>query len=102
MQLLHFIAQYAMENMFADSDDDERDKEVRLTKIENYVEVTIANYTGRQFFIHFRMTPATFEILLSRIAVVDPIPFRSGNQETPLEKQLLLTIWYMANMESFR
>jgi hypothetical protein len=63
-------------------DEEEEVKNV-LEKVDNFVEEVIPRMTTKQFTIY-------------------PQVAKAGNQELDLEKQVLLCIWYIANLESFR
>lgn len=62
MQVLRFAVE-----MFFDSSDDEDDAEIITNKIWNYAEEVVPNYLDRQFQQHFRLTPATFENVLTKM-----------------------------------
>lgn len=94
------VLRFAIEMFFQDSDSDEEEKSC-LDKIWGFAEETVPNFNDKQFVSHFRMTPTTFENLYNRIGAhwqtrVD------GKPEIALEKQLMIAIWYLANIESFR
>lgn len=93
--LIHFVNE-----IFFEDEEDERMKE---PKVVNFVEDVVHNFNDRQFKMHFRMNPSTMENLLQSIeAIIPETPVIRGHPKLPLEKQLLLTIWYLANIESFR
>jgi predicted DNA-binding protein YlxM (UPF0122 family) len=70
--------------------------------VDNFVEEVIPRMTTKQFRQHFRMNPHIFEDLLRKLYTIYPQVAKAGNQELDLEKQVLLCIWYIANLESFR
>lgn len=85
-------------------EDDEQEETVSSAKIEDFVEITVPRFDSKQFKCHFRMQPQTFEILLLQIhGANDRLHqvFR-GKPELSVEKQTLLTIWCLANLECFR
>jgi hypothetical protein len=82
-------------------DEEEEVKNV-LEKVDNFVEEVIPRMTTKQFRQHFRMDPHIFEDLLRKLYTIYPQVAKAGNQELDLEKQVLLCIWYIANLESFR
>lgn len=65
--------------------------------IKNYFEVTIPNYSDEEFFKFFRMTRRTYSLLLLECKqhVVDQ-QASSKYPLIPFEKQLLITLWYLA------
>lgn len=82
-----------------DSDDEES---VNLEKIKNFVEETVPYFTDRQFREHFRMSPETFEEFLKKLHTVTERNVLVGHPEILLEKQGMITLWCLANIESFR
>ncbi|KAK9751299.1 hypothetical protein QE152_g5182 [Popillia japonica] len=56
----------------------------------------------RQFREHFRMSPETFEEFLKKLHTVTERNVLVGHPEILLEKQGMITLWCLANMESFR
>lgn len=83
-------------------DDDTDDEEAILAKSLLFAEEVVPNYNHKQFRFHFRLNPGTFESILQKLHSVQVQHVHRGHQEMSLEKQLLITIWYMANMECFR
>jgi hypothetical protein len=92
----NFVLQFVQ--FFFDDEDDDDDN-------TRHAEEIVPRYTDHQFQSHFRMSPQTFENLLIRLynLVEHNIVGRAGgNVEVSLEKQLLVALWYLANIESFR
>lgn len=87
----------------ASSDEEEIDRNVLEKKVD-YAEVTVPNFNSRQFKQHFRMSPETFESLLVEVhrSSVGIHELKRGQPELKLEKQTMMTIWCLANLESFR
>ncbi|KAJ8949671.1 hypothetical protein NQ314_008132 [Rhamnusium bicolor] len=55
--------------------------------------------------MHFRMSPNTFEDLLQKInntVVANNLNHNSTYPKIPIDKELMITLWYLSNMESFR
>lgn len=73
-------------------------------KQENFAEIAVPNFSDNQFQQHFRMLPETFEILLRQLHDAnDNIRVISrGQPEIPIEKQTLITLWCLSNIECFR
>ena len=94
-------------DQFFDNDSsDESDGESRnqQPKNINYFENTLCFLNKLQFKAHFRMLPSTFKILYQFIASIES-KFREVARSHPrlsLEKQILMTVWYLANTECFR
>lgn len=85
--------------IFDDSDDEEI---VGVEKIDNFAEETVPRFGNRQFKEHFRMKPETFEDFLQKLHAVSNERVIVGKPEIFIEKQAMITLWYLANMESFR
>lgn len=83
---------------------DSSDEEESLQKVEGYAENTVPYMPNKQFRQHFRMEPETFENLLRQMgSVLKQEKFNhTGYPRNSLEKEALVTIWYLGNMESFR
>lgn len=94
----------AAELFLFDTDSDDENDFNKLEKVKCYFEETVPKYNFQQFKQHFRLTPTTYEILMGKLhSVVDRTEMRiSGNPELTLEKQMLIALWYLANIESFR
>lgn len=90
---------------FLDDEEDEKPEiSSRLAKIKNYAEEIVPNYSTKQFQSHFRMTPTTFQTIINKIHNIEA-ERHTENQKNPeitVEKQLLLTLWYLANLECYR
>ena len=82
-------------------------KRRKLTVLLGFVEVIVPNFDTKQFRRHFRISPTTFEELLTTIGnkLQDHpqlnqgmLPHASsGRQPIPLANQLLITIWYLSS-----
>ncbi|KYN08010.1 Putative nuclease HARBI1 [Cyphomyrmex costatus] len=74
----------------------------RVTRIKNYVTITIPDYSERQFREHFRMSRTTFENL-ERMLALDLIrTTESGRFTLDVRTQLLAVLWLLATPDSFR
>ncbi|XP_050516550.1 uncharacterized protein LOC126891420 [Diabrotica virgifera virgifera] len=69
----------------------------RVVRNENYFEHTIPRYSDIQFREHFRMSRATFQILLNCVGHIHQLEDRI----IPLEKKLMFTIFLLSKPESF-
>lgn len=80
------------------------DEDVVLEKVDNYAELTVPFLSDKQFKQHFRLNVHTFEDLLIKCNQIlqNDNNFHSGFPKTTLEKELMITIWYLGNMESLR
>lgn len=76
-------------------------KGTKRLKIHQYVENVVHHYLDDTFMENFRMKKVSFELLRLKIS---PILHRYGPGQPQIntEKQLLLTIWTLANLECFR
>ncbi|XP_052271789.1 putative nuclease HARBI1 [Dreissena polymorpha] len=76
-----------------------------VPKVANYVEVTLPQYLPDDFKTFFRMIRGTFERVLERISADDQFRRRiasRGREQVPLDKDLLMTLWYLGNLETVR
>ncbi|XP_034945557.1 putative nuclease HARBI1 [Chelonus insularis] len=85
------------------SEDDEGINRIRVPRrcVRNFVENTVRQYNEKQFRKHFRLRRSTLYQLIER--------FEQTNffQNLPIggithERALLMTVWYLANIETFR
>ncbi|KAJ8968794.1 hypothetical protein NQ314_002102 [Rhamnusium bicolor] len=83
--------------MFFEDDSDNEYSENEMF----FAEEVIPRMRSHQFKLHFRIDPETFDDLISKLHEVY-IPKVKGHPEICFEKSALLTVWYLANIESFR
>lgn len=83
-------------------DEDENVKPERLPKVEHFAEVTVPRFNNQQFQRHFRMSATTFESVVYKINEVAGFHVSKGHPECEIGKQLMITLWYLGNIESFR
>jgi len=72
--------------------------------VEYYVERTVSQFNDSTFRSHFRMGRECFNILLERLQpqlVLDTTASLGRRLLTP-DKQLMVSVWILANQESFR
>lgn len=83
---------------------DSSDEEESIPKIKGYVEDIIPLLPTKQFKQHFRMSPDTFYDLLGKMgSVLQDEEFKHvGYPRSNLDKEAMITIWYLGNLESFR
>ncbi|XP_018392976.1 PREDICTED: uncharacterized protein LOC108772029 [Cyphomyrmex costatus] len=80
-----------------------RGETVWSEKISDYVEHVIPGYSRHVFKEHFRMFPETFEEVLRIISPgLRAINTEGGRNPIPMEKQLLVAIWFIATPDSYR
>ncbi|KAI4455693.1 hypothetical protein MML48_9g00008709 [Holotrichia oblita] len=99
---LSLFLSYAYSMFFDDDDDDEN---ITITKIYGFAESVVHRMVGDEFKSHFRLTSTKFEGLLTKLhATKDTSGHveKGGTPKMPLEKEMLITIWYLVNIESFR
>lgn len=72
-----------------------------LDKVWGFAEQTVPNFNDCQFQSYFRLTPTIVEYLYSKFGA-HWHNRADGKPEIALEKQLMIIIWYLANIESFR
>ena len=75
-----------------------------LNRIHNYFESTVPTYFPDEFKSHFRMTRETCELFAQEIMPTGRIPLGnpSGRPVIPPSKQILASLWSMANQEPTR
>lgn len=100
--IMVMVLHEAWEFLFCDDDDES--SQMNLVSKQNFAEELVPRFSDKVFQSHFRMKPETFEDLLNKLhnTLELDVEFHAGNQPMPLEKQLMITIWCLANMESFR
>lgn len=83
-----------------------RRKTKSYEKIDNFLEQTVCNMNDKQFKTKFRMNPDIMQDLLNRAGRVytqdNSNVFNFGRPRTDLERELLVMIWSLSNLESFR
>ncbi|XP_039313834.1 putative nuclease HARBI1 isoform X2 [Solenopsis invicta] len=96
---------YESESENSSSDDEwvlyqQKKKRKFRSRIPNYINV-VNNYMGHEFKSHFRMSRATFECLFEMLL---PYLVRKikGCPMIPPDHQLMIAIWKMATMDSYR
>ncbi|XP_018303462.1 putative nuclease HARBI1 [Mycetomoellerius zeteki] len=94
-----FILNFAWDIFFYDTDDE--DENVKIPRVYQYAEEIVPRFSDRTFKTHFRITPNTFEELLTKLHSIED-NINVGCKPLPLIKQLMITIWYLSNIESFR
>ncbi|XP_066581982.1 uncharacterized protein [Prorops nasuta] len=102
MENLPILFPVVMSQNFNDSSSS--DDEQRIPKVDKYAEETIPKMYDNQFKAHFRMSKTVFEILINMAEEIirrNPV-LVSGFPEINLKKEFLITIWYLANLESLR
>ncbi|XP_063439491.1 putative nuclease HARBI1 [Mytilus trossulus] len=72
-----------------------------IPKVSNYYLETIPRFNDRDFKSHFRLSKTTCEVLLMKIHETTTSLPQPGRQ-IDIEKRLLMFLWYIGNMESFR
>lgn len=83
---------------FGDSSDEEEEGNV-IEKIESFAEITVPLRTDQEFKEHFRMIQSTFEDLLRKVDSVMNYETKKGYPRTKLEKELMVSIWYLGNID---
>lgn len=93
---------HGWEIMFDDDDDEEVPERNVEQKINSFAEDVVPRFSSKQFKRNFRMDADTFEDFLQKLQSVNPNQVQKGHPQLPLPKQAMITVWYLANMESFR
>lgn len=107
--LLSVIGQHVMEVFSSDSDSDETEDESvcpkrrEIQKVIGYCERAIPNFDDLQFKRFFRLTRDSFVQILTDISPNIAVENEeTGRPSISPEKQLLITLWTLANPESHR
>jgi len=79
-----------------------RGQQVKLHRVENYVEELIPRLSNNQFREHFRMLPQTYELLEQRLSNALSSQNNDGRPMIPVRKQLLASLWLLATPDSYR
>ena len=73
------------------------------TRCKGYVSSVVSRYSLDEFRQHFRTTRSSFEIILTQLGNLPEFAeTKRGRPSTSLEKKLLVTLWYLGNLESLR
>jgi hypothetical protein len=80
-----------------------REPELR-PKIYGYVEELIPQYDEESFKRMFRMSRATFERICTYLRDCPELPQiqTGGSDVVPVEKQVLITLWYVGSLDTIR
>ena len=71
-------------------------------RCSSYVELVVPNCNFNEFRQHFRLTKGTFEAISCYMGGLEAhkVTFASDRPPIPLEKKLLISLWYLGNQES--
>lgn len=93
-------------NMFfeeADSEDELFEASlVKISKNENYAEFIVPRFSDKTFKTHFRINPCVFEVLCTELNLISAENYGPGRMSILIEKQLMITLWYLGNQECMR
>lgn len=97
---------FAIVNYAREIFDDSSEEEEIIEKVDRYAEYTVPHLNVKQFKAHFRMETQTFEDLVekaNRVYTQNNLnPSNVGHPRISIEKELMVTMWYLGNLESFR
>lgn len=113
------VGQIVAELLSSDDEDDEYEAQVQFAVeallatternkrvcVRNYSENVIPRMMDSTFQEHFRMTRATFEVVLGKISHLPDIVVDTtsgGRVPVPAKKQLEVLLWTFGNQESYR
>lgn len=94
------LLKYARESIFSDSEDEE-EKETKHESMVGYSENIVPLMSETQFKSHFRISLSTFEVLLNMLHSVKDSQYY-GQPQIGIDKQLMITLWFLANLECLR
>lgn len=84
-------------DMFFDEDEEFENEHDII--VQNYAEDIVPYFDDKQFKSHFRINPDTFEDLLQKMHNTRINETHAGQPQLSLDKQLMITIWSLANLE---
>ncbi|XP_031328989.1 putative nuclease HARBI1 isoform X3 [Photinus pyralis] len=88
------------------SDEDDqfiKEPPTKITRIENFVEETVPQYSDAVFQEHFRMCRRVVDFIIGYFAQsAYKAASIGGRDKVSNEKAILLSLWYLANTETFR
>ncbi|XP_071572853.1 putative nuclease HARBI1 [Temnothorax nylanderi] len=73
-----------------------------MEKLTDYVERVVPGYSRITFKEHFRIFPETFQMVLRLLRPAVNATNARGKKQISLEKQLMITLWFMATPDSYR
>ncbi|KMQ86383.1 nuclease harbi1 [Lasius niger] len=74
----------------------------QMEKLTDYVERVVPGYFRITFKEHFRVFPETFQIVLRLLRPALNATNARGRKQLSSEKQLMVTLWFMATPDSYR
>ncbi|XP_067143703.1 uncharacterized protein [Centruroides vittatus] len=77
-------------------------KKSKRQKARNYVEKVVPSYSMDDFKSHFRLTKSSTEEIIKLINTKREMKIKKGRPLISSTKEVLLSIWTLANQESFR
>ncbi|KAI4457565.1 hypothetical protein MML48_7g00015981 [Holotrichia oblita] len=73
------------------------------SRIENFVEITVENFTNKEFQENFRISRKTFFNLLQRLTPsLERNEGLRGRNRIPVDRQILSVLWLLATPDSYR
>lgn len=90
------------QNIFFESSDSDTEEIEKNPMVQNYAEEIVPRFSDKTFKSHFRINPCTFENLLGKLYSVYDHTVHCETVPVLLDKQLMLTIWCLANPKCFR
>ncbi|XP_018309791.1 uncharacterized protein, partial [Mycetomoellerius zeteki] len=73
-----------------------------IEKLTDYVERVVPGYSKIIFKEHFRVFPETFQMTLRLLLPALIAANACGRKQISPEKQLMITLWFMATPDSYR
>ncbi|XP_060844081.1 putative nuclease HARBI1 isoform X4 [Rhopalosiphum padi] len=75
-----------------------------IPKVKNYAQNVVAILNDSDFKSHFRLNRSSFEVLFKEIIIEYDLSEDNivGEKSKIVENHILLSIWYMANLETYR
>ena len=67
-----------------------------------YAENVVPRYVEDDFYAHFRLSNAVYELIVGRLDPHLSREYGGGIEQVSPNKQILIFLWYMANQDSRR
>lgn len=72
------------------------------THVEQFYEVVVKSMSDSEFKKHFRLGRPTFELLTDKLENIYTEDTKIGRPSLSMPKQICITLWALANQESYR
>eukprot|EP00102_Acyrthosiphon_pisum_P019682 XP_016656892.1 PREDICTED: uncharacterized protein LOC107882687 [Acyrthosiphon pisum] len=108
----HFLNEILVAIDIDDNDDDGDDvyenifcsEKIVIPKVTKYSQNVVVILNDSDFKCHFRLNRSSFEVLFKEISIEYNLSEENmvGEKSKTVENNILLSLWYMANLETYR